>query len=75
MNRVVIDEQGHAEDVHWQLHWHDKEDAHGAIFSHGEEVVLRVDLYPVLVEHEVDVRIRSVAWREDKTVLEAPLNV
>ena len=72
MDRVVVDEKGHSEDVHGQIDGHDEQDAHGAVLIGGVEVVLRVDLDPLLFEHEVNFGVVSVAISVNHAVSEAP---
>ena len=74
VDRVVVDVEGHAEDVHWQVDRHDEEDAHGLIIGDGEEVVFGVDLEPFRFEHEVEVRVGGVARSEHKAILETPVD-
>ena len=54
MHRVIVYEEGHSNDIHWQIGRHDEENALRVIISYREQVVLAIDFNPLLAEHEIE---------------------
>ena len=56
VDRIVVNEQGHSQDVHWDSCWHEEENALRSIltFTDIEDVIFRCDFNPSSVHEEVD---------------------
>ena len=72
MHRVIVYEEWHTYDIHWQIGRHDEEDALRIIISYREQVVLAIDFNPLLAEHEIKGRVIAVTRCEYEAILEGP---
>ena len=70
MRRVIVYEQWHAKDIHWQIGRQDEEDALGIILSYREYVVFAIDFNPLLAELEIKRRVITLAGYEYDAILE-----
>jgi len=73
VDRVVIGEERHANDVHGEVCWEDEEDALTSFDL--EEVVFGLNFEPFLVEHKPDSGVFFIAVRHYNAALERPFRV
>ena len=72
MNCIIVNENRHSKDIYGQVCRQNKEDT--LLLRNLEQVVFSGDFYPLLVKHEVEVRIVSFTGRVDVAFLVAPFN-
>ena len=73
MDCIIVNENRHSKDVHWQVCGQNKEDT--LFIRNLEQVVFSANFYPLLVEHEVEVWVIGFeTGRVNVAFLVAPLD-
>ena len=70
VHRVIVYEEGHAKDIHWQIGRQDEKYALSIILSYREYVVFAIDFNPLLAELKINRRVFALAGCEYDAILE-----
>ena len=75
VNGVVVDEDWHSKNVHWQVGGHDEQKTLGLVLIYGHNIVLRFGFNPPVIDHEEQAWEFTLAVGEHLVIGEGPVNI